>query len=179
VRRQLGVVLQESTLLSGSIRSNIALSDPAIPLDRVTEAAKIAAIHQDIVDMPMGYDTFVSEGGSALSGGQRQRLAIARAVAHNPAILVLDEATSHLDVETEKQVAENLRTLACTQIIIAHRLSTVRNADMIVVIDAGAIVETGTHQELLRRDGHYARLVRQQLYRREAGVGPDPGEAAS
>jgi ABC-type bacteriocin/lantibiotic exporter with double-glycine peptidase domain len=171
--------LQESVLFSGSVVSNIALSDPTMDVARVTEAAKIAAIHDDIVAMPMGYDTRVSEGGSALSGGQRQRLAIARAIAHKPAILLLDEATSHLDVETEAKVARNLEELACTQIIIAHRLSTVRDADMIVVIDAGAIVETGTHQELIRRDGHYARLVRQQLEGREAGVGPDVSEATS
>jgi ATP-binding cassette subfamily B protein len=179
VRRQFGVVLQESVLFSGSVVSNIALSDPTIDLERATQAARIAAIHDDIVAMPMGYDTLVSEGGSALSGGQRQRLAIARAIAHKPAILLLDEATSHLDVETEARVAHNLEALACTQVIIAHRLSTVRDADMIVVIDAGVIVETGTHQELIRRDGRYARLVRQQLERRETGVGPDVVEDAS
>jgi ABC-type bacteriocin/lantibiotic exporter with double-glycine peptidase domain len=163
VRRQYGVVFQESTLFSGSIRSNIALSDPLMHLDRVIEAAKIAAIHDDIVAMPMGYDTFVSEGGSAVSGGQRQRLALARAIVHKPTILLLDEATSHLDVETEQRVAHNLRRLACTQIIIAHRLSTVRDADAILVLDDGAIVEQGRHEELIRRRGHYARLVRRQL----------------
>jgi ATP-binding cassette, subfamily B, bacterial len=115
--------------------------------------------------MPMGYDTFVSEGGSALSGGQRQRLGIARAIAHKPTVILLDEATSHLDVETERRVAENLRTLACTQIIIAHRLSTIRDADAILVLDQGTIVERGNHHDLLRRAGHYARLVRQQLER--------------
>jgi ATP-binding cassette subfamily B protein len=165
VRRQFGVVLQESVLFSGSVRSNITLSNPLIDREQVVEAATVAAIHDDIMAMPMGYDTFVSEGGSALSGGQRQRLAIARAVAHKPAIILLDEATSHLDVETERRVAENLRTLACTQIIIAHRLSTVRDADSILVLDQGTIVEQGDHQDLLRRSGHYARLVRQQLGR--------------
>lgn len=129
----------------------------------MVEAAELAAIHDDIMAMPMQYDTFVSEGGSALSGGQRQRLAIARAIAHRPAIIMLDEATSHLDVETERRVAENLRTLACTQIIIAHRLSTIRDADVILVLDQGTIVERGSHHDLLRRAGHYARLVRQQL----------------
>jgi ATP-binding cassette, subfamily B, bacterial len=165
LRRQFGVVLQESALFSGSVLSNITLSNPLMERERVAEAAKLAAIHDDIVAMPMGYDTFVSEGGSALSGGQRQRLAIARAIAHKPAILLLDEATSHLDVETERRVAENLRTLACTQIIIAHRLSTIRDADSILVLDHGTIVERGNHHDLLQRAGHYARLVRQQLER--------------
>ncbi|MFL5624645.1 MAG: peptidase domain-containing ABC transporter, partial [Ktedonobacteraceae bacterium] len=163
VRRQFGVVLQESILFSGSILSNITLSNPAIAQEQVIEAAKIAAIHEDIMCMPMGYDTFVAEGGSALSGGQRQRLAIARAIAHKPTILLLDEATSHLDVVTEQRVAQHLQTLACTQIIIAHRLSTIRNADMILVLDQGTIVEKGSHHELLQRDGYYARLMQQQL----------------
>lgn len=170
VRRQFGVVLQESILFSGSVLSNIALSNPLIDRERVVGAATLAAIHDDITAMPMGYDTFVSEGGSALSGGQRQRIAIARAIAHKPAIILLDEATSHLDVETEQRVAENLRTLACTQVIIAHRLSTIRDADTILVLDQGTIVERGGHHELLRRAGHYARLVRQQLERGEEAM---------
>jgi ATP-binding cassette subfamily B protein len=172
LRRQFGVVLQESVLFSGSVLSNITLSNPLLARERVVEAAKVAAIHDDIMAMPMGYDTFVSEGGSALSGGQRQRLAIARAIAHKPAIILLDEATSHLDVETERRVADNLRTLACTQIIIAHRLSTIRDADDILVLDQGTIVERGNHHDLLRRAGHYARLVHQQLERgQEATAG--------
>jgi ATP-binding cassette, subfamily B, bacterial len=172
LRRQFGVVLQESVLFSGSVLSNITLSNPLLARERVVEAAKVAAIHDDIMAMPMGYDTFVSEGGSALSGGQRQRLAIARAIAHKPAIILLDEATSHLDVETERRVADNLRTLACTQIIIAHRLSTIRDADDILVLDQGTIVERGNHHDLLRRAGHYTRLVHQQLERgQEATAG--------
>ncbi|NKQ57769.1 peptidase domain-containing ABC transporter [Amycolatopsis sp. K13G38] len=163
LRRQFGVVLQESMLFSGSIYANIALGNLALERERVIEAAKIAAIHDDITAMPMGYDTFVAEGGSALSGGQRQRLSIARAVAREPAILLLDEATSHLDVETEKKVAQNLQSLTCTQIIIAHRLSTVRDADVILVLDGGAIVEQGTHHQLLRQGGRYAKLIRQQV----------------
>ncbi|WP_217210724.1 peptidase domain-containing ABC transporter [Streptomyces sp. AC550_RSS872] len=176
LRRQFGVVLQESALFSGSILSNIALSNPSIKRERVVAAAELAAIHDDIMAMPMQYDTFVSEGGSALSGGQRQRLAIARAIAHKPAIIMLDEATSHLDVETERKVAENLRSLACTQIIIAHRLSTIRNADTILVLDQGTIVERGSHHDLLRRAGHYARLVGQQLESGEEAR-PRPGAA--
>src|SRR5207248_1058895 len=133
---------------------------------------EIAAIDGDIMRMPMGYETYVSEGGSALSGGQRQRLSIARAIAHRPALLLLDEATSHLDVATEQRVAEHLQTLACTQIIIAHRLSTIRNADVILVLDQGKIVERGSHDELLQRNGYYARLMHQQM---EHGV-VTPGE---
>jgi ATP-binding cassette subfamily B protein len=172
VRRQFGVVLQEATLFSGSILSNIALNNPTIDKERIFEVAEIAAIHEDIMGMPMGYETFVAEGGSALSGGQRQRLSVARAIAHKPALLLLDEATSHLDVATEQKVAEHLQTLACTQIIIAHRLSTIRNADVILVLDQGKIVERGSHDELLQRNGYYARLMHQQM---EHGV-VTPGE---
>src|SRR5947209_3019726 len=163
VRRQFGVVLQETTLFSGSILSNITLNNPTMDKEQVAKAAEIAAIDEDIMSMPMGYETFVSEGGSALSGGQRQRLAIARAIAHKPALLLLDEATSHLDVTTEQKVAEHLQTLACTQIIIAHRLSTIRNADLILLLNQGNIVERGSHDELLHRNGYYARLMHQQL----------------
>jgi ABC-type bacteriocin/lantibiotic exporter with double-glycine peptidase domain len=113
--------------------------------------------------MPMRYETFVSEGGNALSGGQRQRLALACALAHEPAILFLDEATSSLDVITERIIEQNLKDLKCTQIIIAHRLSTIRSADCILVLDEGCIVEYGSHQELLERDGYYARLIHNQL----------------
>jgi ABC-type bacteriocin/lantibiotic exporter with double-glycine peptidase domain len=111
----------------------------------------------------MGYETFVSEGGNALSGGQRQRLALARALAHAPAILLLDEATSSLDVLTERIVERNLNALACTQIIIAHRLSTIRHADVILVLDEGRLVESGSHEELLARRGYYAQLIQSQL----------------
>jgi ATP-binding cassette subfamily B protein len=163
VRAQFGVVTQQSTLFSGTIRENIALNNPAMPMEQIIQAASTAAIHEDILQMPMEYETFVAEGGSALSGGQRQRLALARALAHHPVILLLDEATSALDVVTEQAIERNLSALACTQIIIAHRLSTIRSADLILVLDQGTIVERGTHTELLRCSGFYANLIQSQL----------------
>lgn len=155
--------MQDTALFSGSVRQNIALHDPAMPMEKIIAAAQLAAIHEDVLKMPMEYETLVSEGGSALSGGQRQRLALARALAHHPAILLLDEATSNLDVITEQQVERNLHTVPCTQIIIAHRLSTIIDADVIVVLDRGTIVEKGSHFELMVRNGYYAQLVRSQV----------------
>jgi ABC-type bacteriocin/lantibiotic exporter with double-glycine peptidase domain len=163
VRSQFGVVLQGSAIFSGSIRENITLNNPTMTFEQVIKAAQMAAIHDDIMQMAMEYETLVSEGGSALSGGQRQRLALARALANAPVILLLDEATSALDVVTERAVEENLRKLDCTQIIIAHRLSTIRNADTILVIDQGTIVESGSHEALLQQSGIYAKLIQSQL----------------
>ena len=163
VRRQFGVVLQDSSVFSGSVLQNITLNNPTMGVEEATRAAEMAAIHDDILQMPMGYETFVSEGGSALSGGQRQRLALARAFASSPVIMLLDEATSNLDVLTEQKVERSLEKLACTQIIIAHRLSTIRNADLILVLDQGKIVEQGRHSELMTRNGYYARLMQQQM----------------
>jgi HlyB family type I secretion system ABC transporter len=167
VRSQFGVVMQEATIFNGSIRQNITFNTPDMSLEHITQAAYRAALHDDILQMPMGYDTMVSEGGAALSGGQRQRLALARALANAPAILLLDEATSALDVVTEQVIERNLGELSCTQILIAHRLSTVRHADVILVLDQGRIIEQGTHQELLQRNGSYAYLIRSQLPRKE------------
>jgi ABC-type bacteriocin/lantibiotic exporter with double-glycine peptidase domain len=163
LRRQFGVVLQDPFLFSGSMRENIAFNDPSLSLEQVMAAARLAGIHDEIMQMPMGYETRVAEGGSGLSGGQRQRLAIARALANQPAILLLDEATSHLDTVTERRVDQNLRELACTRVVIAHRLSTIRTADLILVLDQGAIVERGSHEQLLAQGGHYAALVHSQL----------------
>jgi subfamily B ATP-binding cassette protein HlyB/CyaB len=160
LRRQIGVVLQENILMNRSVRENIALADPGMPLDRVIEAAKLAGAHEFILGMPEGYDTMVGERGDTLSGGQRQRVAIARALLNNPRILIFDEATSALDYESERAVQDNMAAIANgrTVIVIAHRLSTVRRADRIITIEKGQIVEDGTHDELIRGKGRYATL---------------------
>jgi ABC-type bacteriocin/lantibiotic exporter with double-glycine peptidase domain len=167
LRSQFGVVLQEPFLFSGSIRQNIAFSNPNLGVDQVIEAARRAMIHEEISVMPMGYETRISERGSGLSGGQRQRISLARALVHQPAILLLDEATSHLDVVTELRVEQNLNQLACTRIVIAHRMSSICNADQIVVLEDGVIAEHGRHHELLSRDGRYTALV-------DGSAGPPP-----
>jgi subfamily B ATP-binding cassette protein HlyB/CyaB len=167
LRRQIGVVLQENLLFNRSIRENIALANPAMPLERVIEAANLAGAHEFIVRLPQGYDTPVEERGTNLSGGQRQRLAIARALVTSPRILILDEATSALDAESEEIVQKNLKAIAAgrTVIIIAHRLSAVRQCDMLITLEAGRIVERGSHAELLAANGRYA-----DLHRRQSGV---------
>lgn len=159
LRRQFGVVMQEPALFSGTVRQNIGLNDPSLSLDRIREVARLAAIDEDIMRLPMGYETWLSEGGGGLSGGQRQRLALARALLTEPAFLLLDEATSNLDVMTESVVDEHLSNLDCTRIVIAHRLSTIRNADIILVLDGGKVVEQGTHDQLVALGGHYAAMV--------------------
>jgi len=161
LRRQVGVVLQENTLFARSVRENIALADPGAPLERVMQAARLAGAHEFIVELPEGYDTLVGEHGASLSGGQRQRIAIARALLTEPRILILDEATSALDYESERVIHQNMKRIARgrTVIVVAHRLSAVRDADKIVVLDRGEIVESGGHHELLARaNGHYAHL---------------------
>ncbi|MFT3818081.1 MAG: type I secretion system permease/ATPase [Rubrivivax sp.] len=164
LRRQVGVVLQENFLFNRSVRENIAIADPAAPLEAVMHAARLAGAHDFISELPEGYDTVVGEQGTGLSGGQRQRIAIARALFTNPRILILDEATSALDYESEAILQRNMAHICKgrTVIIIAHRLSAVRRAHRIVAMDRGRIVEAGPHDELLRRNGLYAYLWRMQ-----------------
>jgi subfamily B ATP-binding cassette protein HlyB/CyaB len=165
LRRQIGVVLQENVLFSRSIRENIALVNPAMPIEQVVEAAKLSGAHDFIVRMPHGYDTVVEERGANLSGGQRQRLAIARALVTRPRILIFDEATSALDAESEEIVQTNLKAMSKgrTVLIIAHRLSAIRQCDHIVTLERGKLVEQGAHEELLALGGRYAELYRKQM----------------
>jgi subfamily B ATP-binding cassette protein HlyB/CyaB len=167
LRRQIGVVLQENVLFNRSVRDNIALSDPAIPTERVVAAAKLAGAHEFILELPDGYDSIVEERGSSLSGGQRQRIAIARALIADPRILIFDEATSALDYESERIVQQNMAQIARgrTVFVIAHRLSALRLADRIITIERGRLIEDGTHDDLIKTGGRYA-----TLYRLQAGL---------
>ena len=164
LRRQIGVVLQDSTLFNCSIRDNIALVDPAIPAENIMTAATLAGAHDFILKLPEGYDTIVGERGSTLSGGQRQRIAIARALIADPRILIFDEATSALDYESESIVQKNMAQMARgrTVIIIAHRLSALRLADRVITIERGCLIEDGSHQELMKAGGRYSKLHRLQ-----------------
>ena len=156
-----GVVSQETYLFHASVRENLRFARPDATDEQVEEAARAAQIHDTIAALPDGYDTVVGERGFRFSGGEKQRIAIARTVLRNPPVLVLDEATSALDVQTERAVGEALEKLAegRTTLVIAHRLSTVRDADQIVVLDQGEVAERGTHEELLALGGRYAALV--------------------
>lgn len=166
LRAHCGAVLQELTLFDGSIRDNLALSKPDASFEEIVDAARLAGLHDDIVALPMGYDTAVGEGGSGLSAGQRQRVALARALIHRPRVLLLDEATSHLDPETERRVDAALSKLAVTRIVISHRVNAVRNAEQIIVLERGGIVQRGTHADLLDQEGTY-----RTLFGEDAGVG--------
>ena len=164
LRRKIGTVTQDATLFQGDIFSNIVISAPDLTLEDAWEAAEQAGIADDIRDMPMGMNTYLSEGQGGISGGQKQRLIIARAIAPKPKILIFDEATSALDNKTQKQVSDALNSMGCTRLVIAHRLSTIRNCDRILVLDDGKIAEDGTYEELIARGGIFADLVaRQQL----------------
>jgi len=176
-RRELGVVLQDNFLFDGTVAENIAFSKPHATKDEIREAARIAHAAEFIEEFDDGYDTVVGERGVKLSGGQRQRIAIARAILADPSILILDEATSSLDSESEAKIQDGLRHLrqGRTTFVIAHRLSTIRSADQILVLEAGAIIERGTHQELLARRGRYRQLYDKQ-YRLEHDRFVNPGE---
>ena len=165
LRRNIGVVLQENFLFNRSVRDNIALADPGMPMERVVDAARMAGAHDFILELLEGYDNTVGEHGTNLSGGQRQRIAIARALVTNPRILIFDEATSALDYESERVIQGNMRTICRgrTVFIIAHRLTTVRHCDRIIVLDKGRIVEQGSHDELVNRGGEYAHLHHLQV----------------
>jgi subfamily B ATP-binding cassette protein HlyB/CyaB len=160
LRRQVGVVLQENVLFNRSVRENIALVDPTLPMERVIAAAKLAGAHDFILELPEGYDSVVGERGSSLSGGQRQRIAIARALITDPRIIIFDEATSALDYESERAIQDNMKQIAAgrTVFIIAHRLSTVRRANRIITLERGRVVEEGSHDDLMRGNGRYAKL---------------------
>lgn len=164
LRRQVGSVLQENVLFNRSIRDNIALADPGIPMERVIAAAELAGAHEFILELSHGYDTMVGERGASLSGGQRQRIAIARALVTDPRVLIFDEATSALDYESERIIQANMRRIAAgrTVLVIAHRLSAVRHADRIITIERGRIVEDGSHDDLIHASGRYADLHRLQ-----------------
>jgi ABC-type multidrug transport system fused ATPase/permease subunit len=165
LRQQAGVVDQDTFLFGSTIRENISLGHPEATLAEIIEAASLAGADEFIRKLPMAYETQIGEGGGLLSGGQRQRIAIARALLGNPHLLILDEATSHLDSESESIIQNNLHTILKkrTSLVIAHRLSTVQNADLILVLDRGVLIESGTHTELMTKRGHYFYLNQQQF----------------
>jgi ATP-binding cassette subfamily B protein len=169
-RRNVGLVFQESFLFSTTVAANIAFGVPGAAREQIEKAARIASAHEFILELPKGYDTILGEGGSGLSGGQRQRLAIARAVLLDPAILVLDDPTASIDAETEHEIVQAMQSAMTgrTTFIVAHRLSTLRNADLVIVLDRGRVVQMGTHEDLLRRDGYYATAARLQTWERAA-----------
>ncbi len=163
VRRQLGIVPQHPYLFGTTIRANIALADPDLSLEQVMQAARLAGIHDDIAAMPLGYETLLVDAGASLAGGQRQRIALARALVQQPAVLLVDEATSALDAITETQIHRNLASLPCTRVVIAHRLSTIAHADLILVMEGGRVVESGSHEQLMSLQARYAELVAAQI----------------
>jgi ATP-binding cassette subfamily B protein len=173
VRRNIGIVLQQPFLFSGTIAQNIAYAKPDASRQEIIRAAKASNAHDFIVNFPEGYDTIVGEGGTGLSGGERQRISIARAILLDPKILILDEATSSVDTETERQIQKALETLVQgrTTIAIAHRLSTLYNADRIIALDHGRIAEMGTPQQLMEQKGLFYSLVQiQSQFARLDGV---------
>ena len=174
LRKQIGVVIQNGQLFQGDIFSNITISAPQLTMEEAWEAAETAGIAQDIREMPMGMQTVISEGQGGISGGQKQRLMIARAIAPKPKILIFDEATSALDNKTQKQVSDALDRLHCTRIVVAHRLSTIRNCDRILVMDNGKIIEEGDYATLIARKGFFSELVARQQLDTDSTPGADP-----
>ena len=162
LRRSMGVCMQNGKLFAGTLFANIALAAPRATMDDAWEAAELAGVADDIRAMPMGMQTVISEGSGGVSGGQRQRILIARAVCSKPRILIFDEATSALDNVTQKHVSDSLARLKCTRVVVAHRLSTIKLADRIVMLDGGHIVEEGTYDELVAKGGVFADLVKRQ-----------------
>ena len=162
LRKNIGTVTQDGGLFQGDIYSNIVITKPDLSVEDAWAAAETAKIAEDIRNMPMGMFTMISEGQGGISGGQKQRLMIARAVAPNPKLLIFDEATSALDNVTQKQVSEALDEMGCTRIVVAHRLSTIKKCDRIVVMDGGHIIEDGTYDQLIEQNGFFAELVSRQ-----------------
>jgi ATP-binding cassette subfamily B protein len=162
LRQQIGLVPQDCFLFSGTIADNIAYAKPGARREDIIRAAKVANAHDFVMQKPDGYETWIGEGGQGVSGGEKQRIAIARAVLHDPRILILDEATSHVDVETEKLIQEAIGRLVHgrTTFAIAHRLATLKNANRLLVLKDGEVAELGTHDELLANDGEFAKLVK-------------------
>lgn len=162
LRKKIGVVLQDGKLFMGDIYSNIVISAPQLTVEDAWKAAEIASIADDIREMPMGMRTIIGEGQGGISGGQKQRLMIARAVASNPKILMFDEATSALDNITQKKISDAIDSLKCTRIVIANRLSTIKHADRIICLEGGRIVESGSYEQLMEKDGYFAGLMKRQ-----------------
>ena len=172
LRSRIGLVAQDPFIFSGTLRENIALARPGATLEEVSEAARAAGLEAFIARLPERYDTVIGERGANLSGGQRQRLAIARALVRQPAILLFDEATSHLDTATERAIQDNLKTVLAgkTVVLVAHRLSTIREADLIYVLHRGRVVQAGTHRQLLAQEGWYQTLWRSQTAEDDSGL---------
>ena len=174
LRERLGIVTQDTRLFSGTLRDNVTLFEPTVPNAAVQQACEQACLHGDIARMPMAYDTMLADGGTSLSGGQRQRLSLARALLRKPDILILDEATSALDTVTEQRVQQQLRELACTRVLVAHRLSTIVESDKIIVLDGGQLVAVGRHADLLLRCPQYQVLIRAQHEPQGSSFRPAP-----
>ena len=162
LRRNIGTVLQNGILFHADILSNIIISCPSLSEEEAWRAAEIANIADDIREMPMGMKTVISEGQGGISGGQKQRIMIARAIVHQPKVLIFDEATSALDNKTQKSISDSIAKLNCTRIVIAHRLSTIKNADRIIMLEGGKIIEEGNYQTLIDKNGRFAELVDRQ-----------------